>query len=115
MLRLTLTLLTLLAAPALANDCAQPWKSDHDRARAARLADRILPLAEVQARALAAHPGHVIGIEFEDDDHGPIYEMVILSADGRVTEVEIDAATGALLESEPKDEAKPRKETPCAP
>ncbi len=72
---------------------------DHDRARRAVEEGRILPLKEILARAQAASPGQVIEAELEDEGGIVIYEIKILTADGRVMKLHYNAATGELLKT----------------
>jgi uncharacterized membrane protein YkoI len=90
--------LSLIAAPALAD------RDDHDRARLALQAGEILPLAEILAAAEAARPGRVIEIELERDDGRWIYELELVSPDGFLYEMEIDAASGTILEVEREED-----------
>ncbi|MEO0980285.1 MAG: PepSY domain-containing protein [Pseudomonadota bacterium] len=50
--------------------------------------------------ALKEVPGTVQESELEKEDGKQVYEIEILTADGQEMEVEIDAATGAVLEIE---------------
>lgn len=73
--------------------------SDHDRARRAVEQGLILPLKDILARAQQTHPGQVIKAELDDEDGILVYELKILSVDGRVMEVIYDARTGKLLKA----------------
>ena len=90
--------LCLICAPALADS------DDHDRARRAMEAGEILKLSEILRVAETARPGRVIELELDRDDGRWIYELELLSPDGRLYEMEIDAATGAVLEIEREDD-----------
>jgi len=85
--------LALLAAPVRAD-------GDHDRARAALQRGEILPLTAILAAAQARVSGRVIGVELERDDGRWIYELELVTPRGRLVEMEIDAATGRILELE---------------
>lgn len=80
----------LACAPALAD-------GDHDRARRAVEEGRILPLTEILARARNDFPGELIEAELEDEHQRMVYELKIVTADGRVVVPLYDAATGELL------------------
>lgn len=82
------------AAPAQAGD-----HRDHERARAALLAGEIRPLADLLAEVERRYDGRVIATELERDDGRWIYEVKLLPPSGRVFELKLDAATGALLRS----------------
>lgn len=87
--------LALTVAPAVrAED-----HDDHERARAALRAGRILPLEDILARAGAEFPGDVLDVELEDEHGRFVYEVKTITTDGRVWKLEYDAATGALLRS----------------
>ncbi|GBF59322.1 hypothetical protein PbB2_03017 [Candidatus Phycosocius bacilliformis] len=59
-----------------------------------------LPFLQIQAIALAAVPGDVVQVDLEEDHGRDIYEFKILTAQGRVIELELDAATGRILKRE---------------
>ena len=107
---LTAFLVAALAVPLavpLAIGAAVPASaSDHDRARRAVEEGRILPLKEILARAQGAYPGRVIEAELEDEGGMVVYEIKILTTDGRVTKLYYNAATGELLKT--KDRNGPR-------
>lgn len=74
--------------------------SDHDRARSALAAGEIRPLAQTLDEVQKRYAGRVIKIEL-DREHGRwVYELKLLPDNGRVYELEIDAADGRLLRSE---------------
>lgn len=57
----------------------------------------ILPLTKILAIALEQVPGDVIEVEFKG---GPVYEIKVLAATGRIREVKLDARSGAVLKIE---------------
>lgn len=85
----------MLALPtlSLAND-------DHERARQALLAGEILSLRAVLDAIERDYPGDPIEIEFERDDGRFIYEIKLLQSNGRILELEVDAANGQVLDVE---------------
>jgi uncharacterized membrane protein YkoI len=89
LLAILLTTVSLIAAPAWADD-----HDDHERVRAARKAGRVLPLAELLARVQAEQPGEVLEVELEHGHGRMIYEIKLLRPDGRLAELRYDAATG---------------------
>jgi uncharacterized membrane protein YkoI len=99
MTRLAL-ILSLIAAPALAD------RDDHDRARRALEAGQILPLAHILAAAEAVRPGRVIELELERDDGRWVYELELVSPEGFIYEVEIDAASGKVLDVEREEDVR---------
>jgi hypothetical protein len=89
--------LLLAGVSALADD------TDHDLARRLLEEGRIRPLAEVVAAVEAKVPGKMLEVEFELEDGVYIYEIKMLREDGRVQEVEVDAASGTILKVEDDD------------
>ena len=55
------------------------------------------------ARAQAVSPGQVIEAELEDEGGLVVYEIRILTTDGRVMKLHYDAATGALLKTKDRN------------
>lgn len=85
--------LALLALPARAGE-------GPDAARRAVEAGAIKPLSKILAAVEARHPGRVLEAELERDDKAPsryIYEIKMLTADGRVLKIEADARTADIL------------------
>ena len=81
--------------PAQADD-----RGDHDRARAAMEAGQIRPLAELLAEVERRYVGRVIETDLDRDDHRWTYKFKLLPPTGRVFELELDAATGVLVDSD---------------
>lgn len=94
-------LMAALAAAAAGGPAAA--SDDHERARRAVEEGRILPLRDILARAQADHAGQVLEVELEDERGVLVYEIKILSADGRVMKLYYDARTGALMKSRERD------------
>lgn len=92
--------LLVLAQPPAATAGAG---GDQDRARAAVAAGERLPLSRILAMVQAQVGGRVLAIELDDDDGREVYEIDILAGDGRVFELKVDPATGAILEQELDD------------
>jgi len=96
------TLSTGVAAGRHANPSGD--EQDHDHARQALERGEVRPIAEILARVAAAVPGEVIHVEFERQHRHEqpvwMYEIKVLAADGRLREVEVDAATGRILNVE---------------
>ena len=83
--------MVLASPPALAD-------SEQDRARAAVQAGKVLPLKTLLERLEREHPGQVLEVELEQDDGRWIYEIKLLQAGGRLVKLELDAASGAVLQ-----------------
>jgi len=69
-------------------------------ARAAVRDGRILPLTRILDILRDAAAGEIIEIQLELEEGRLVYEFDLIGPDGHVFEVEIDAATGAVLEIE---------------
>lgn len=105
----------MLATPALADrggggdsagggghgggqDGAPDGSVDHDRARRAVENHQILPLQRVLASVHRAHGGRVIEVELEHNSGRYLYELKLVTTDGRILELEVDAATGVMTD-----------------
>lgn len=60
--------------------------------------------------ALAEVPGEVVETELENEDGIQVYEIEILTAEGKEMEVEVHAGTGEVLEVEAEDDDDDDKE-----
>jgi len=58
------------------------------------------PLAEILDQVGAELGGEVVGVEFEREDRGYVYELKVITRDGRLQEVYVDARTGRILSRE---------------
>ena len=77
----------------------QPWPPAHevhdeDEARHALESGEVLPLERVLAGLGGTVPGEVSGLELEKENGIWIYEFKIISPDGRMLKVRVDAKTG---------------------
>lgn len=68
----------LLAAPSDAGA-----EADHDRARDALRAGRVLPLGRIVENATRQFGGAILNVEVEEADVGFRYELKLMAADGR--------------------------------
>lgn len=97
----------LLAAGLLAAgaDARARDNQDHEAARKAMARGEILPLTRILPVVAQARPGDVL--ELQLDRHGQrfVYEVTVLTPAGKVTEVHVDAKTGALLKDGKGDNA----------
>ncbi len=83
---------SFLAAPVWASD-----RDDHERAMQAVQSGQVLPLTTVLERLGREHPGQVLEVELERDYGQWIYEIKLLSADGQLLKLKLDAGTAAVL------------------
>ncbi|MBS0583056.1 MAG: PepSY domain-containing protein [Proteobacteria bacterium] len=72
-------------------------KQAQQEAFAAMQRGEILPLTKILAIALASVPGDAVEVEFRG---GPIYEVKVLTATGRLREVVLDARSGTVIRIE---------------
>lgn len=73
---------------------------DRDHVLEAVQRGEILPLPKLKSEVLERWPGEIVALSV-DREHGRIsYEFRVLRPDGRLTEVEVDAADGSILEVE---------------
>ncbi len=72
-------------------------KDDHERARAAVQAGKVLPPPVVPERLQRTHPGQVLELELELDNDRWVYEIRLMQADGQLLKLELDAATAEVL------------------
>ena len=89
----------LLLSLALATAAIADPHHDDDAARI-RLAvahGKLVPLPRILAAAQQRVPGEVLKVELEEIGDRLGYEMKVLTPDGRVREIELDARTGVII------------------
>lgn len=57
-------------------------------------------MEQAKKTALDKYPGEVESIEYELENGNPVYEFDIKQANGKEVEVEVDAVTGKIGETE---------------
>jgi hypothetical protein len=70
---------------------------------------------QAKAAALAAVPGNATKVELDNEDGNLVYKVEVAGADGKQTDLEIDAGNGAVLSRETEsggDEADEASEKP---
>jgi uncharacterized membrane protein YkoI len=90
----------LVVASVLAGDDDSKHQREHDAIRAALQRGEVLPLARILAIAQQKVPGDVIEVELESEHSALVYEIKVLTGNGRVREVKIDARSGTVLSVE---------------
>jgi len=91
-------LLAMLCSQALARDL------DQDEVLRLRQKGAILPLEQLMQPALDRYPGaRLLEAELEEHDDHYIYEVELLTTEGVVREIKLDAATGKFLKDEEED------------
>jgi uncharacterized membrane protein YkoI len=92
-----------LILPVLVLD-AQARDLDQDEALKLRREGVIQPLETLMEPALGRYPGAVLlEAELEEEDDVLVYEVELLTADGSVRELELDARDGRILKDELED------------
>jgi uncharacterized membrane protein YkoI len=71
--------------------------TDEDKALGALERGEVLPLAQVMAKLEGRIHGEISGIELEKKDGIWVYEFKLISPQGRMIEVHIDAKTAKLV------------------
>src|SRR5262245_10489415 len=91
---------TLLGGAADA--VADNEQRDHDLARKALLEGRIRPLTEITEVVRSKVPGEILSVQIEVDDQRRrfVYEFDVITPDGKLREVDVDAATATILKIE---------------
>jgi uncharacterized membrane protein YkoI len=81
--------------------------SDHDRARRALEAGEVLPLGTILTRLEREHPGQVLDVELDLEQHDGVerwvYEVKLLRKGGALVKLEVDARTGAVISRKVKN------------
>ncbi|PWC54164.1 PepSY domain-containing protein [Azospirillum sp. TSO22-1] len=72
---------------------------DHDHARRAVEEGKVLPLRRILDTVEAQFGGSVLEVELDRDDGQWLYEVKLLAPDGRIIEVELNAATAEVLKA----------------
>ncbi|TBU73630.1 peptidase [Pseudomonas daroniae] len=95
---ISIVLLVTLTCAASARDL------DQDEARDLRLSGVILPLDQLMRAALERYPGAtLLEAELEEEDDVFVYEVELLTQEGVVRELELDAHDGRILKDEVDD------------
>jgi len=97
MLRLLALALLLCSVPARAGT------DDTQRAREALERGEVLPLREILALVEQQVTGRVIEVEFEQEVGQYVYEIELITPDGRLLELRADAVSGRILSEAPED------------
>ena len=100
MLILTLTVGTVLA---LGTPAWSDKKKDEEGDVAALAKEAKVTIDQAIITASEKVPGTVVEAELEKKHDKIVWEVEVLGADGKVTEVHIDAATGTVIDTEAKE------------
>ena len=91
---IALAVLLSAASPALADEL----RRDQDEAREAVERGAIRPLEEILAKLRERFPGEIVKVKLEHEHGIWVYEFRLLEPQGRLREITVDAATGAVKE-----------------
>ncbi|MGO4836277.1 PepSY domain-containing protein [Rhizobiaceae sp. 2RAB30] len=92
-------LIALLAAVMTAT-FARADDDDHEHARRALERGDVLPLARILDIVGGRLGGQLVDVEFDEKDGRYIYELKVMSPGGKLSEIEVDAATAEILKRE---------------
>ena len=96
---LTLTVGTVLA---LGTPAWSDKKKDEEGDIAALAKEAKVTIDQAVKTALEKVPGTAVEAELEKKHNKTVWEVEVLGADGKVTEVHIDAVTGTVIDTEAK-------------
>lgn len=91
-LLILLLLLPLSPLPAMAD-------SDHERARRALAAGQVIALRTILDQAESRFGARLIEAELEDRHGQPVYELKLITPEGRIIKALFDARDGSLIKS----------------
>lgn len=103
---MTLTVGTVLA---LGTPAWSDKKKDEEGEIAALAKDAKVTIDQAIKTATEKVPGTVVEAELEKKHDKTVWEVEVLGADGKVTEVHIDAATGTVIDTEAKGKKEEHK------
>jgi uncharacterized membrane protein YkoI len=82
------------------------WSDDKEGKVADMLKDAKVTIDQAIKTALDKVPGTAVEAELERKHDKTVWEVEVVGADGKTTEVHIDAATGAVIDTEAKKDEK---------
>lgn len=85
------------------------WADDKEGKIADLAKDAKVTIEQAIKTASEKVPGTVVEAELEKKHGKTVWEVEVLGADGNVTEVHIDAATGSVIDTEAKKDEKKKE------
>ena len=79
---------------------ARDEPEDYDRILDFVRQGKIRPLPPLKAMVLSKWPGELVGLTIDTENGAVLYEFRVLRADGKLTEIEVDATDGRIMEVE---------------
>jgi len=104
-------LLFLLLSALVVSSGLLAGDGDHDRAREALEAGKILPLRTIIEKLDRDYPGQILEVELDHEDGQWVYEIKLLRENGALIKLELDAGDGTLIGIKGRDIA-PKEERP---
>lgn len=86
------------------------WADDTDSKITDLVKDATVTIDQAIKTASEKVPGTVVEAELEKKHGKTVWEVEVLGADGKVTEVHIDASTGAVIDTQAKKDEKKKGE-----
>ena len=99
----------LLAITLVVGVSTAVWSDDKEGKVADLVKDAKVTAEQAIKTAMEKVPGTVVEAELEKKHGKTVWEVEILGADGKVTEVHIDAADGTVIDTEAKKESTKTK------
>ena len=111
-MKLSLLIVTMTVGTVLAlGTPAWSDKKKHEEGDISAMAkDATVTIEQAIKTAVEKVPGTVVEAELEKKHGKTVWEVEVLDANGKVTEVHIDAATGLVIDTEPKGKDEHKKE-----
>lgn len=96
-----LRIITLSVLLSLGTVCAAAGDRDHDRARSAVSSGDVLPLGRILSAVRQQIPGRVLDAKLEGNKRRGQwrYRLKVLTPEGRMVRVTVDATNGRILRS----------------
>jgi uncharacterized membrane protein YkoI len=85
------------------------WADDKEGKATDLVKDAKVTIDQAIKTASEKVPGTVVEAELEKKHGKTVWEVEVLGADGNVTEVHIDAATGSVIDTEAKKDEKKKE------
>lgn len=102
--------LCLAATPAWSDKGKKGKEKEEDCNVAELVKDAKVTIDQAIKTAVEKVPGTAVEAEIEKKHDKTVWEVEILGADGKMTEVHIDAATGEVIDTEAKHEKHDKKD-----
>lgn len=100
----TTTVLTGISVLCLTTGLALGYDREDKESESVQATSAKVSMEQAIETAKAKFPGRVVESELESEDGNLVYEVKIVNDSGRAQEIEIDAQSGKILDSENEDE-----------